>query len=202
MASGLKARFEDVKERFERLSVRERSAVAALGGAFVLLLFMGFGWWVGATLDDLEQENYDTRKALRDINRYRERYAENQRRERELTRLISSQALELNSYVDRAATAVGVKVGESSETKPVEGKRYERRGLSIKLRKINIAQLTALITRLTGSTQQLVQITRLGVNTRWSKHEELDVEMEVSTYVRQAKRSRKRGKRRQRRKSG
>jgi type II secretory pathway component PulM len=183
-------KLDDLKERFERLSTRERVMVAGLGGVFLLLVIVGLAAWIGSTTGEIEQEIFDTRKALRDIRRYRGRYAKNQARERELSRLIAADALELNSYVDRAAAAVGVKVGESTAIKPIEGKRYERRGLSIKLRKMNIAQLVAFMKRLADSPGQLVQITRLSVNTRWNKHEELDVEMEVSTYVKLRKRSR------------
>lgn len=199
MKRRIKARIEDLKERFERLSARERVAVAVLGAVIGLLLLLGIGFWIGSSIDDLEQNNFDTREALRLLARHRERYALNQQREQELSRSIPTESIELNSYVDRAATAVGVKVGESSETKPVEGARYDRRGLAIKLNKVNIAQLAALITRLTESPGQLVQITRLSVNTRWNKHEELDVEMEVSTYVQRSAESRRGARRRGRR---
>lgn len=183
MKSKIGTRIEDLKERFERLSARERLAVAALGGVMGLLLLLGIGFWVGSSVDDMEQNTNELRETLALLARHHERFALNQQREQALSRVIPTEPLELNAYVDRAATDVGIKIGESSETKPIEGKRYERRGLAIKLNQVNIAQLVSLIKRLTESPGTLVQVTRLSVNTRWNKHEELDVELEVSTYV-------------------
>jgi len=193
MASGLKAKIEDIKDSFQRLSPRERGALAALAGTFALLLMLGIGYWISSELAELEDRNEATRQALKDIDRYKDRFLQNKRREAALRRAVSATTLELNSYIEKAASAAGVEIAESSETKPVEGKNYTRRGVDIKLRKVTLGQLVGLLKRLTSSTAHVVQVTELSVMTRWNHHEDLDVELMVSTYDRKQGRGRKQG---------
>ena len=195
MPAGLKARIEDLKERFGRLSERERTMVLVLGGVAAFLVVAGLGYWLTSKIDELEETNQAIREALTDMAKHHDRYLQYQKQQDALRRATTGAPLELTSYAEQAATAVGVKIDEASESKPIEGKRYLRQGLDIKVRQINIAQVAALLKRLSESANQLVRVTRLGVGTRWSKHEELDLELELTTYTelkKQVKSSRRR----------
>ena len=99
---------------------------------------------------------------------------------------MSRTPLELNRFVETAASAVGVSIAESSEVSPVDIERYTQRGVEIKLRKVRIDQLAKLLKEL-ESSPHIVQITRLNVSTRWNEHDELDVEMVVSTFEQRRK---------------
>lgn len=202
MSSGLKARLEDLKDRFGRLSERERKMVLILTGVAAFLVVAGIGYWLTSTIGEIEQTNTAMREALADMAQHRDRYLQYQKRQDALRRATTGTPLELTSYAEQAATAVGIKIDEASETKPVEGKRYVRHGLDVKVRKINIAQLTALLRRLSESANQLVRITRLSVGTGWNKHEELDVEMEVTTYSEQKNKGKSSTSRSRRRRGG
>ena len=93
----------------------------------------------------------------------------------------SDRSIELNSFVEKAAKKVEVNIAESDEITPVEGDDFVQRGLEIKLRKVTVKQVAELIKQL-ESSPQLVQITRLSVQSSWNQHEQLNVEMVVSTF--------------------
>lgn len=192
----LKRRVEDLKASFERLSTRERRMVGALGGSVVLLLGLGIAYWIWSSLDEMRAENLAIRQAVRDLEKHKDRYLQRERQMAALRAAIPETALELNSYVEKAASGAGVKIDESSAaTETPVGARYTQRGLEIKLRKITVAQLAKLLKRLEGSSTHLVRITELSIHTRWNKHDELDVELVVSTYERSKGKKKGRGRR-------
>jgi len=182
MANGLKARFEDLSASFARMSERERLMVGGLAAAVLVLVVFGLGYWIVSGLDELEENNAEMRQALRDIESFREPFLKQRRRTTALKVRMGHGALELNSYVEKAASAVGVSIAESSDVAPIKGPLFTRRGLEIKLRKVTISQLASLVKRLEEEQAHIVQVTELSVNTRWNRNQELDVEMVVSTY--------------------
>ena len=156
--------------------------VGALGGVALLLIVLGIGYWLVSAMDDAEQRNNAMRQAIKDVARYKDRYLRAKQRESSARRSAPAGPLELNTYVEKAASAVGVKIDESAETSPVETPRFVQRGLQIKLRKINVSQLGTLLKTLEEESGRRVQVTELSVHTRWQHNEELDVELVVTTY--------------------
>ena len=202
MAGKLTARLDDLKAAFERLSARDRMRLAGLAAAFVVGAVVVVGHIIISGLEDLEQKNDATRTALKNLTVNHGCYMQHRQRTAQLEVRMSRAPLELNRYVETAASAVGVSIAESTEISPMEVDRYTQRGVEIKLRKVGIEQLGKLIQEL-ESSPHIVQITRLNVTTRWNQHSELDVEMVVSTFERRKKapegeppdrRSRKRGR--------
>lgn len=187
----LKAKLEDLKESYERLSSRDRRALGVLVGVASALIVVGLVLTAVTSVQGIEEEIETTRDALRDIERYRRPFLENKWRQAALEQRVPVNPLELNAYVEKVASGVGIKIDESNETKPVVGSPYSRRGLEIKLRKVTLDKLGHFLERLVSSTQSIVQVTELSVSARWGQHEELDVELTISTYDRSKKRSRK-----------
>jgi type II secretory pathway component PulM len=179
----LKNRLQDLKGSWERLSQRERTMLAGLAGALLLGIVVVVGFTIQSGLDELEENNEAMRKALRDIEQNKDAFMAQRQRLAALEVRISRTPVELNRFLDTAASAAGISIAESGETQPVQGDRYVQRGMEIKLRKVTIEQLAKFMKEIETS-QQLVQITSLSVNTRWNQHQDLDVEMTVSTYER------------------
>ena len=96
---------------------------------------------------------------------------------------MSRTPLDLNRFLETSASAVGVSIAESGDMSPITGEKFTQRGVEIKLRKVTIVQLAKLLKEL-ESSPHIVQITRLSVNARWNQHQDLDVEMVVSTFER------------------
>jgi len=195
VALSIRHRVEDFKSSLARLSPRERAALWGLGAAVGLVIVFGVGYVIASGLEEIEQKNRDTLKALADLRTFGPRYMTERRRLAALEVRMGRSPLELNSFVEEKAKAVGVKISESDEITPVTGDRYVQRGLEIKLRRIKMDELAKLLKALENSPH-LVQVTRLSVVTRWSEERELDVEMVVSTYERRPPGQKKAGGRR------
>jgi type II secretory pathway component PulM len=181
VAGKLSARLDDLKGSLERLSPREKLMLGGLGAVFVVGVVVVVGYIILSGLEEIEEKNSATREALKKLVENRTCYAEHRNRERQLDIRLSRPALELNRFVETAASAVGVSIAESTEISPVDVDRYTQRGVEIKLRKVQIDQLAKLIKELEASPH-IVQITQMNVTTRWGQHSDLDVEMVVSTY--------------------
>lgn len=182
MAMRIRNRIEDYRLSFGRLSTRERMMVGGLGLVAVLLVVGVVGYVVISSLNVIEENNDRTRQAIKDMRRFGTSYIKQRQRVAALkVRMPSERSIELNSFVEKAAKKVDVKIAESEETTPVEGDEYVQRGLEIKLRKVTVKQVAELIKQL-ESSPQLVQITRLNVQSSWGQHETLTVEMVISTF--------------------
>jgi type II secretory pathway component PulM len=186
MAQTFKSRFDDLKGWLERLSPRERRMIGGLVAAVLVFVVLLVGYIIQNGLEEIETQNDDTRHALRDLEKYKDAYMVQRQRIAALEVRMSRTPLELNRFVETAASAVGVSIAESGEIPAVVGDRYTQRGVEIKLRKVNIEQLGKLLKELENSPH-IVQISSLSVNTRWNQHQDLDVEMTVSTYERRTK---------------
>lgn len=173
---------EDLKDAIERMSIRERRMVAGLGITVVVLIVLGITYATMSALTDLEEENQTVRQALRDLQQHGNEYRRQKERMDALRSRMTSTPLELNSFVEKAASGAGVKIEESAEIKAIASERLTRRGLEIRLKKISLAQLGALMQQIEEEAGHIVQITELNVRTRWKNQEELDAELVISTF--------------------
>ena len=186
MKAIIRRRIEDLKGAFERLSQRERTMVLSLAGALLFCVFLATGYLLMSELQEMEDENEQTRLALRELERLKDQYIAERQRQLRIEARMSPEPLELNSYVEKAASEVGVKIDEASEVNPLNVGSVVQRGLEIKVRHVSLSQLVVLLEKLEESRTHVVQVTRLDVNTRWKKNNELDVSMIVSTFEKAA----------------
>lgn len=182
MAGGFINKIDDLRGSFSRLSTRERLMIGGLALSLVVGLVVVVGYIILSGLEEIEENNAAMRVAIRELERNRDCYMVQRRRTAQLE-VRMSRPIELNRFVETAASAVGVSITESGEIKPVTIGRYTQRGVEVKLRKVTIDQLAKLMRELEGSPS-IVQITRLNVNTRWNQHKDLDVELVISTFER------------------
>lgn len=195
MALNLTRRLDDLKASLERISPRERVMLTGLALSVVFGIIFIVGYIIFSGLEDLEERNARIRKALKDLDTNRECFMEHRRQTAKIEVRMSRAPLELNRFVETAASAVGVSITESDEMNPITAETFIQRGVEIKLRKVTIAQLAKLLKEL-ESSPHIVQITRLNVHTRWNQHQDLDVEMTVTTYERKQEQAAVKAKRR------
>jgi type II secretory pathway component PulM len=188
VANGIKNRIDDLKASLGRLSPRERLMIGGLGVALLLGVVVAVGYTIQSGLEEIEEHNGEMRRALKDLDQHKDGFLVQKQRIAALEVRMSRTPLELNRFVETAASAVGVSIAESGEMAPVTGERYVQRGVEIKLRKVSIEQLAKLMKELENSPH-IVQVTRLSVNTRWNQHQDLDVELTVSTFERKERRA-------------
>jgi len=172
----------DLRGRWDRLSDRERTMVSGLGLGFLVILILIIGFSISGSLSDLEDANNDMRTALRDIADHRDSFQKAKAKTAQLEVRIGHVPVQLQGYLEQAAKDSGVEIAETVERQPAPiGKKYVERAIDLRLRKVGIDSLTKFLRRIeTGPN--LVAVTALNVRTRDDKHEEMEVEMTVSTY--------------------
>ncbi|HZS40648.1 MAG TPA: GspMb/PilO family protein, partial [Polyangia bacterium] len=167
---------------FERLSQRERTMVTALGVTFVVMVTLIVGFLITDGLSSLGERNADMRQALKDIETQRDGYLKAKAKGAQLDARIGHQPIQLSGYLEQAAKESGVEIPESNERQATAaGKLFIERSVELRLKSVRLEALAAFLKKIeTGPN--LVLVTQLSVRTRDDKHQELDVEMTVSTW--------------------
>jgi type II secretory pathway component PulM len=186
VANGIGNKLDDLKASIGRLAPRERMMLTGLGAVVLLFVVGVVAYFIQSGLEEIEEHNDAMRTALRDLEKHKDAYMVQRQRIAALEVRIPQVPIELNRLVETAASSVGVSIAESGEISPVSGERYVQRAVDVKLRKVTIEQLAKLLKALENSPH-IVQVTRLSVATRWNQHQDLDVELTISTYERKTR---------------
>ncbi len=181
----LEERITALRDRFERLTERERRMVAGCGVMAVLCLVFGVGWFITSSLSDFGERNANMRQALKDLETQRDAYLRAKAKSAQMESRLSHGNVRLQSYLEQAAKEVGIEIPESSERQAPAGKHFTEHAVDLRLRQVKLDALTRFLQKIeSGST--LAVVTALDVKKRDDKHIDLDVEMTVSTYERNA----------------
>lgn len=178
----IRERIDALRDRFERLSQRERTMVTALGITLVVFMTLVVGFLIADKVGSMDERNADMRQALKDIETQRDSYLKAKAKTSQLETRVGHQPVQLSGFLEQCAKDAGVQIPESNEQPAVAaGKNYIQRSIDLRLKAVRLEQLAAFLRRIeTGPN--LVMVTALSVRTRDDKHEELDVEMTVSAY--------------------
>lgn len=175
-AAGLRARWEQLSER-ERLMVG-----AFVGVALVMILLLG-ALVVRSSLGDLADDNDAMRRVLKEIEENRDSYQRLKMKSQQVEARIGQGGVQLEGLLESAANQTAVEISESTERPAVAvaNKKYTERAVDVRLRKVTLEKLSHFLRKLeTGPN--LVVVTRLSTRVRDDKHEELEVEMTVTTW--------------------
>jgi hypothetical protein len=191
--SAVGGRLNALRDRFERLSARERTMVSVLGIAFVVMVTLVVGFFITDGLSTLEEKNAAMRQALRDLETQRDSYLKAKQKSTQLETRVGRQPVQLAGYLEQAAKESGVEIPESNESGPAPaGKNFVERSVDLRLKSVHLEALAAFLKKIeTGPS--VVAVTQLSIRTRDDKHQELDVEMRVSTWEHAPKTAPKKG---------
>jgi hypothetical protein len=181
-------RVAQIRAQWERLSLRERRLLTTLGACFLALVVFGVGYVIADGLGRIETRNRDMRQALKDMANHREEFlrakAEGDSRKRQIPE--EGKGEPLQGFLEATAKELDITIPEMNE-RPAQarGKQFQEKSVDIKLRGLNLQQLAEFMKKVeTTSTKQIVVVSRLFVRTRFNQHDQLDVEMTVSTFER------------------
>jgi hypothetical protein len=177
------SRFDALKARWERLTERERVAVASLGMVMLAMVMAIVGFLVGTSLNDLEEDNAGMRAAIKDLDTNRDTYQKLRNKSSSLEVRLGHGPVQLEGILEAAANQSDVTISETVERQPVPvgNKKFIERAVDVRLQKVTLDQLAKFMRKIeTGAN--LVVVTQLNVRTRDDKHEDLQVEMTVSTW--------------------
>lgn len=185
-------RLQALRDKWERLSQRERTMVAALGITFVLMVTLIAAFFITDGLAAMEQRNSDMRQALRDLDTQHDSYLRRKAKASQLATRLGQTPVQLASYLEQAAKTAGTEITEQNDLPAVAaGKRFTQHGIRLRLRPVTLDQLVKFMHAIeTGPS--LVVVTDLDVRVRDDKHEQFDVEMSVATFDRDSGKAAKR----------
>ena len=180
----LNDRMQALRDKWERLSQRERTMVGALGVTFVVMMTLIVGFLITDGLSSMEERNAEMRQALRDLDTQRDNYIRMKAKVAQMETRMGSQPVQLSGYLEQAAKDAGVEISDSSDRPATAaGKKFVERTVDVHLRPTTLEALTKFMKAIeTGKS--IVVVTALEVHTRDDKHQQLDVTMAVTTYDR------------------
>jgi hypothetical protein len=175
-------RLQALRDKWERLSQRERTMVGALGVTFVIMVTLIVGFLITDGLATLDERNADMRQALRDLDTQRDTYMKLRAKSQQIEVRMGASPVQLGGYLETAAKEAGIEVSDSNELPAVAaGKNFVERAVTLHLHAVTLDQLVKFMKAIeTG--RNLVVVSQLHIATRDDKHLQLDVDMTVSTY--------------------
>jgi hypothetical protein len=178
-------RLQALRDKWERLSQRERAMVGALGVTFVVMVTLVVGFLISDGLATLDERNSDMRQALRDLDTQRDHYILMKAKVSQMDVRLGQTPVQLQSYLEQAAKDAGIEIPDASPRPPATvNKSFVERAVDLQLHAVTLDQLAKFMKAIeTG--RSLVVVNGLLVRTRDDKHEKLDVEMSVTTWERQ-----------------
>jgi general secretion pathway protein M len=175
-----------IADQIDRLDARERQLLGVLIAVFLGIVVLLVPLAVTALVSSRRSENEELKQAVAAIQENRELVRKhNEEREVVLARYAQA-APPLAGFLDKLAKDSGLEIPESQDRAPVpHGKKFEERSTKIVLRKVGMLNLVKFMERIEQSGHP-VMISRLNIRKRGTEQDSYDVEMFVSSYVRNA----------------
>jgi len=174
------AAVDSLRDKWESISPRERSLVALLGIAAIVVAVLYVALAISDRLDALEAKNASARSALHKLTAYRAapRSATSLGDPRSL---ITADPIKLDSYIYKAGTAANVTVPEVNPRTPVTRGKYQVHASQISVRDLTLAQVKDLLQAI-ESDSRIVVVTSLQIRRNFRDAEKMDLTAEIATY--------------------
>jgi hypothetical protein len=179
------AQIGHLRERWERLSARERTLLSAMGITFFAMTTLIIGFLITDGLATLDEHNADARQALHDLETQREGYLKAKAKAAQLETRMGKTPVQLQGFLEQVGKESGVEIPESDEqaAQPAGKSQFTERSVTLRLKQVSLEALTKFM-RGIESGPNLVVITALNIKSRDDKHQDLEVEMTVTTWDR------------------
>jgi hypothetical protein len=121
---------------------------------------------------------------LHDLDTQRDNYLKLRAKSQQIEVRLGATPVQLGGYLEQAAKDAGVEITESNEEAPAQtGNNFVQRTVGLRLKAVTLEQLVKFM-RAIETGRNLVVVTSLHITTRDDKHQQLDVDMAVSTFQR------------------
>lgn len=169
-----------------RLSPKDRRALAILAALLTVAFVLTIILWSRAVLDEIDQARVQTLEALRVIRTQRTRIRARQQQRAQVLNRYAERVPALGGFVEQAARVSHITVAETNDrpVQVVDGGRFERRSVSIRIRDTDLQSLVAFMAQIDGSRFPIA-ITTLNMRKRFHESNKYDVdEMVITTFDR------------------
>src|SRR3954467_11808999 len=142
----LNDRLQALRDKWERLSQRERTMVGAMGVTFVVMVTLIVGFLITDGLSSMDERNTAMRQALRDLDSQRDSYLKLKAKAAQLETRLGSQPVQMQGYLEAASKEAGVDISESNPrpTAPA-GKKFVEQTVDLRLKAVTLEQLTKFL---------------------------------------------------------
>src|SRR5262249_24270078 len=131
----LNERMQALRDKWERLSQRERTMVGALGVTFVVLVTLVVGFLISDGLSTLAERNDNMRQALPDLDTQRDSYLRLKAKVAQMESRLGTTPVQMQAYLEQAASENGFRLGEiDPEHQASVGKKFLERTVDLHLR--------------------------------------------------------------------
>ncbi len=176
--------FEQLRDRWEHWTPRERRLMMLLGVALVVSVFLFIGKTIGDGLDDIDKENAKRREALAALEVYRAQQAVPQDGPKVK---IPDEAVDLNAYLENIASPLSLKIPSYQPQPDMERGNYVEVSVSIDLRDITVQDLASFLEQVETKNRTVV-VTNLKVERSFRDQEKLrTASMTVATFAKKKK---------------
>lgn len=178
------AAIDTLRDKWDGITPRERMLVVLLGISALVTLVLVVGFSISDRLDSMESENAKRRRALAVLADYRVRGR--------VTAApgpvanIGVDPVKLESYLDKAAEKVGIKVPTYKPRTPQDKQNgFRTHTVSLDVAGLTIDQVKDFLEAIENDNK-LVVVSQLTIKRSFSDRTKLDVKMDVSTYSKPA----------------
>jgi len=172
------AALDTIRDKWDSITPRERRMVVLLGVSTIVVLIAWLTLGIRDRLDAMEAQNRKMRKALEVLADYRIRGRADPA---SAGPEIGKDPVKLESYLDKAAQKVGIKVPSYKPRTPQPKNGFLTHTVELNVNGLTIDQVKDFLEAIEADNK-LVAVTALTMKRNFSDKKQLDLKLEVSTY--------------------
>jgi type II secretory pathway component PulM len=176
---------------WNRLAPRERRLLAIAGGVIGGLIVAGLAFLTVQSIEEMKEENADTRVALTTIAQHRDEYLDAKLRMQTQEMRIGNEPPQLAADLEAAAREVGIQIPETvAQPAVAAGKHYLEHSVMVTLRQVDLLSLSKFLSRVETGARVIV-VSKLSIKRHYSEGDKLNVSLTATTWERVSEASRK-----------
>jgi type II secretory pathway component PulM len=173
-----------VARSWNRLAPRERRLLVIAGGVLGGLVVAALAFLTVQSIDEMKEENAETREALAAISQHRDEYLDAKLRMQTQEMRIGSEPPQLAADLEAAAREVGIQIPETVAQPAVPaGRRYLEHSVMVTLRQVDLLSLTKFLSRVETGARVIV-VSKLSIKRHYSEGDKLNVSLTATTWER------------------
>jgi len=176
---------DQARDFWDRISPRERRLVILLGVAAPITIAIWLGLSIRDGLVDMESRNNTTRKALTVLADLRARGESHGPKVDDAVAMMGTDPLDLAAYLDNAAKKAQFTLKATTPHPQVTRNGFVTSSVSCSLDDLTIEQLKTFLMEVEMGSK-VVAVTHIDLRKDFRSKEKLDVNLEVSTYSKEA----------------
>jgi len=174
------AALDQIRDKWQSITPREQRMVLLLGVSFVLVMIIYVALEIRDGLGTLEAKNQKARRALAALTAYKSQ-AQSTAPSDDPVKLITAEAVKLETYIYNAATKANVTVPGVNTRTPAAKGNFIAHGATVELRELSLTQVKDFLEAI-ESESKVVKVSSLQLRRNFRDKEKLDLNVEVVTW--------------------